>query len=120
MNDIVIPLLTHRNQIKMFHWRTSLYSRHKATDDYLGNFDKLIDKITECLIGSRSTLPKDNFSMDIISLDDNNVGNYLTAFKRWIHNDFTPKISKHETNIATLKDELLVELDNLIYLFTLQ
>ena len=40
-----------REQIKLYHWQTHLYSRHKATDDVLETLDKTIDEFVEVYMG---------------------------------------------------------------------
>ena len=38
---------TMREQIKLYHWQTHSYSRHKATDEVIENLDKNIDEFVE-------------------------------------------------------------------------
>jgi hypothetical protein len=40
-----------REQIKLYHWQTKMYSRHKATDEVLEKLDKLIDMFVEVWMG---------------------------------------------------------------------
>lgn len=40
-------LFLMRNQIKLYHWQTHLYSRHTATDNALTKLDENIDEFVE-------------------------------------------------------------------------
>ena len=41
--DNVNFFMTMREQIKLYHWQTKLYSRHKATDNVIKELDENID-----------------------------------------------------------------------------
>ena len=45
--DIVTHLLTIRNQVKLYHWQTGSFARHKATDDLTAALDLNIDAFVE-------------------------------------------------------------------------
>ena len=45
--DIVSSLLTIRNQVKLYHWQTGSFARHKATDDLTAALDLNIDAFVE-------------------------------------------------------------------------
>jgi rhodanese-related sulfurtransferase len=45
--DILQVMLVLRNQVKLYHWQTFEYARHKATDDLVSSLDDNIDKFTE-------------------------------------------------------------------------
>lgn len=49
--DLVASMLTIRNQIKLYHWQTHRFSRHKATDDLVSSLDENIDKFVEIYMG---------------------------------------------------------------------
>jgi len=43
---------TMRDQIKLYHWQTLSFSRHKATDAVIEKLDGLIDSFAEVYFGS--------------------------------------------------------------------
>jgi len=38
MHEIIKPMMEFRSQIKLYHWKTSSFSRHKGTDKFLEKF----------------------------------------------------------------------------------
>jgi hypothetical protein len=46
-----------REQIKLYHWQTMSYSRHKATDEVLEKLDALIDRYVEVYMGKYGRPP---------------------------------------------------------------
>jgi DNA-binding ferritin-like protein len=48
---IVTMFLQMLNTVKLYHWKTSSYSQHKATDDLYDNLNKNIDSFVEVMLG---------------------------------------------------------------------
>jgi len=42
---------TLRSQIKLYHWQTYQFARHKATDDLITALDELMDSYVEVYMG---------------------------------------------------------------------
>ena len=53
---IIQFFFTMRDQIKLYHWSTVSYARHKATDEVIERLDKNIDRFTEVFIGKYSRM----------------------------------------------------------------
>jgi hypothetical protein len=51
MDALIETLLTFRNIMKVFHWRTTSYPRHVASDAFVTQFDTLVDRFMEVYIG---------------------------------------------------------------------
>ena len=120
MQDILINLITHINQIRMYHWKTFIHSRHIATDKYMDKVNPIIDTIIETLQGKRGMRIKDSFKIEFFSMTDKNAEDYLFEHQRWLENDFEALVDENETDILNLRDELLSAVSQLIYLFTLK
>jgi hypothetical protein len=119
MNEIVQEFLKVRNQIKLYHWKTKSYSRHKATDQFVSDIDEKIDSFIEKLSGSRNLRIKDNFQLEFKTLNDSNVITYINKFKKWLKNTLPTLLHQDETDLFNLRDEIIGEVDQLLYLFEL-
>ena len=120
MQEILETLLQHVNQIRLFHWKTTSYARHKATDEYMEVINPIIDNIIESLQGGREKRIMDSFTTKYQDLTEDNVMNYLKVYKHWLENHVPVLLNKIETDIFNLRDELLAALKRLMYLFTLK
>lgn len=108
--------------IKLYHWQTRVYARHKATDDLLANLSDLIDQFIEVYIG-KYTRPdfEGSFGIEIDELDDDSakklISEYIVAIKTRV-----PKYLKKEsdTDLLNIRDEILALLNKTLYLFTLE
>ena len=120
MQEILEHLLQHVNQIRLFHWKTSSFARHKATDKYMNIINPIIDNIIESLQGGREKRIVDSFVAKYQDLTEDNVMNYLKVYKHWLENHMPILLDKNETDIMNLRDELLAAVKRLMYLFTLK
>ena len=119
MDEILKHLIMHTNQVRMYHWKTKLFPRHKATDKYLEIIDPIIDNIIESLQGGRDLRISDSFTAKYTSVTDSNATVYLKEHKRWLVSKFPKLLTKTESDIFNLRDELLAAINRLLYLFTL-
>lgn len=120
--DIIKMFFHMQMNIKLYHWQTMVYARHKATDSLLEDLSDLIDQFIEVYIG-RYKRPdfKGGFSIEVDELTDESakdlISNYITAMKTRV-----PKYLKKEsdTDLLNIRDEILSLLNKTLYLFTLQ
>jgi len=111
-----------REQIKIYHWQTSLYARHKATDDVLGALDESIDKYVEVYMGKYGR-PRMTGKTSVIHVKNMGEKEAVTFVKKCIRTliEVVPKgLGPEDTDLVNIRDEMLAELNQLLYLFTLQ
>lgn len=120
MNNILEHLVHHVNQVRLYHWKTKLFPRHKATDKYIQIIDPIIDNIIESLQGGREKRITDSFTIKYKSVTDSNASDMLKEHKVWLISEFPKHVRKDETDILNLRDELLAAINRLLYLFTLK
>ena len=70
-----------RNQIKLYHWQTRVYSRHIATDKTLENLDNAIDTYVEVYIGKygRPKVSGKNASITLQNLSESGAVRLVNA-----------------------------------------
>ena len=114
--------LTMRNQIKLYHWQTGLYSRHKGTDGVIESLDGNIDKFVEVYMGKYGR-PKMNSRTNTIQVKNFTEKNAVAFVKACIQELImeVPKgLKKTDTDLLNIRDEMLGDLNQLLYLFTLE
>lgn len=121
-NDVHF-FLTMRNQIKLYHWQTESYSRHKATDAAVEKLDGLIDSYVEIFIGKygRPKLTVKNNSIDLQNLSDKGVVSFVKECIKHVSQSLCSSLHPiRDTDLFNLRDEILGELNQLLYLFSLR
>ena len=119
MHEIVQPMMEFKEQVKLYHWKTHSYARHKTTDKYLSIFAKQIDKFVEVLLGSRNDKNIPTFSLKFKNINDKNAKEYVESFRDWVRDSLPTMLYEHETDLLNIKDEILADLNRLLYLFNL-
>jgi hypothetical protein len=118
---IVQFYLSLRNAVKIYHWITKSYPRHKATDAFVENMDKLIDRFVEVYIGrhGRKDLSK-IMTLELPILNESAVTKYLAEARAWLSDKLPSLLDKKDTDLINIRDEMLAEINQALYLFTLQ
>lgn len=119
-NDVQF-FLAMRNQIKLYHWQTSLYSRHKATDDVINALDESIDKYVEVYMGKygRPKMSSRNNTIVMENLTEKNAVVFVKSCIDVLNQGLVKSLKKTDTDLVNLRDEMLAELNQLLYLFSL-
>ena len=124
IGEIALIFFSIRDQLKIYHFQTLSYARHKSSD---GLVDKLTDKLDtflESMQGARNIrlkLPSDN----VINLEDqtdNSILEILQKFKTWLtHSNGLPKyLNPQDTDLFNMRDDILGHVNQTLYLFTFQ
>lgn len=111
-----------RDQIKLYHWLTESYSRHKATDDGIEKLDSLVDRYVEVYIGKygRPKIGSPNNVVKVSQMSELTAERFVKSCIEYVVNDLVPKGKKSaDMDLANIRDEILAELNQLLYLFTL-
>lgn len=115
-------LLTLRNQLKMYHWQTRVYARHVATDKALEDLDKLIDAYVEVYIGKygRPKLDAETRVLRLQTLTEAGATKLVGAAIRHMLGPMVRKLdAAKDSDLINLRDEMVANLNQLLYLFTL-
>jgi len=120
--EIVHLMMTLRNQVKLYHWQTMSYPRHKATDDLVTKLDENIDQFVEVYVGKygRPKLTGKTSTIRLRNHSDNEATNLLKEAVNWLTNDLGRKLKKTDTDLLNIRDTIIADLNQTLYLFTFQ
>jgi hypothetical protein len=118
--EIVHLMMTLRNQVKLYHWQTMSYPRHKATDDLVTKLDENIDQFVEVYVGKygRPKLTGQTSTIRLRNHSDNEATNLLKEAVNWMSNDLGRKLKKTDTDLLNIRDTIIADLNQTLYLFT--
>ena len=109
--------------IKLYHWKTYSYATHKATDELYSKLNDNIDHFMEVLFG-KTEIRTNLLNCRKISLIDLNSPEQLKReiekYKSYLvdlsKNSFILKMSN--TDLLNIRDEILGDLNQFLYLLT--
>jgi hypothetical protein len=109
--------------IKAYHWKTHSYATHKATDELYSKFNGDMDKFIEVLLGKTgSRIDLMNHKMiRLIDLPSQDLlRREIEAFKGYLVNLNNNKAlqSMSNTDLYNIRDEILGDLNQFLYLLT--
>jgi DNA-binding ferritin-like protein len=122
--NIVTMFLQMLNTVKLYHWKTSSYAQHKATDSLYSDLNDSIDTFVEIMLGKnggsrldltgRNTLPLMAYT-DVIDFKKE-VERYKD-FLIGMSND-TTLCADSNSDLMNTRDEILGQLNQFTYLLT--
>ena len=119
--EILHVMLILRNQVKLYHWQTMSFSRHKATDDLVTSLDTNIDKFTESYMGryGRPKMTASTGKIQIYDTNDKRAPQLMKEAVQWLTKSLPKLLSKDDTDLLNIRDEILGDIQQARYLFTL-
>ena len=120
-SDHIHYFLNLRNQIKLHHWQTRIYARHIATDSIVEKLDKNIDSFVEVYIGkyNRPKLTGKNAVINLHNMTESGISRLINSAIRYLQGPLTKSLQPSDTDLFNIRDEMIGDLHQLLYLFTL-
>ena len=110
-----------REQIKVYHWQTNQFARHKATDEVLEALDGSIDTYVEVYMGKygRPKITASTNTVKIQNMADKTAAKFIKACIAYLQGPLVKRLKPADTDLINVRDEMLAELNKLLYLYTL-
>ena len=120
---LVYYFMSFQNKLKIYHWHTFSYARHKASDALFDDISDQIDKFMESYIGIYSrakTISNSQLLPALDTLSDKSAVKLLSDFRMFLSKDLPAYVSPKDTDLLTIRDEMMLSVDKALYLFTLK
>lgn len=121
--EITVVFLEILLMVKLFHWKTTSYATHKATDELYTKLNANIDEFIEVLLGKTGTRTdlmgnKNIRLVDLSSADS--LKREVEAFKGYLVglNDSKAMKQMSNTDLYNIRDTILGDLNQFLYLLT--
>jgi DNA-binding ferritin-like protein len=112
-------LLGLQLQMKINHWQTKGFARHKAFGKFYDTLGDLIDTFVESAMGKygRFILSEETKTIQLNNLSDIDMKGLITTVRSaFVQMELDPT----DTDLLNIRDEMLSELNKLSYLLTLE
>ena len=123
-SNVVCKFLEMLNNIKLYHWKTYSYATHKATDELYTSLGVNIDKFVEVLLGKAQNRIKMR-TKNIPIKDMNSPQEFkreIDSYKSYLVNLSNNKAlgagGMTNSDLLNIRDEILADLNQFLYLFT--
>jgi hypothetical protein len=120
-DNLIRTFFKFQNELKLYHWQTVSYSRHKATDKLFEKILESIDEFVEVFMGQfnkRVCMTKE--PLVIRTFTEKNAITLLVEFQQWLVS-IEKVLPKHTsfTDLLNIRDTMLGHVDQTLYLFSL-
>lgn len=120
--NIVKNFMEMLNCIKIFHWQTRSFAKHKASDELYEELNENIDKFIETLLGKKSTriqhLEKRNILYNECISGNDSIKNIVLKFCEFLEDMDMYFDKKKDSDLLSIRDDILGSLNKFLYLLT--
>jgi hypothetical protein len=121
--EITVVFLEILLMIKLYHWKTSSYATHKATDELYSKLNSNIDTFIEVLLGKtdKRTNLMGNNNYRLLDLDSlESLKREVELFKGYLVNLNNNSAMKQmsNTDLYNIRDTILGDLNQFLYLLS--
>jgi len=109
----IVQFLAILHVIKLYHWNTKSFSQHKATDELHSKLSELIDSYMEKYMGSHGRVPV-NTSIPLRHHTSEEFIREINGFRSMLFQ------LKSTPDLDNIRDEMIGEVDQFLYLWTLR
>jgi DNA-binding ferritin-like protein len=121
--EITIKFLEMLMMVKLYHWKTTSYATHKATDELYSSLNEHIDKFIEVLLGKAGNriglISNKSFSLGDVDSQEK-LKQKIMSFKSYLvglNNNKTIGLMSN-SDLLNIRDEILGDLNQFLYLLT--
>ena len=121
-SHIVKIFLEMLHMVKLYHWRTKCYAEHKATDELYSKLNEHIDKFIEVLLGKdQSRVKMLESRIDLLDIDNTReLKERIFEYRDFLTDMNIYFDARRDSDLLNIRDELLGDLNQFLYLLTLQ
>lgn len=121
MKETLKKLIEFHNQIRILHWQTKSFARHKAYDEVYGELNALLDSFVEVYQGKYDVI---EFEADAqITLKDSkefDLNGFISGFLAVLITEIPEQLEENDTDLLNIRDEILGLVHKLKYLLSLK
>ena len=121
---IVQTLLKMLRTVKLHHWKTKSYSQHKATDELYERMNEKMDRFAEVYMGKDGKrIGAWNKDMELMfgsAFSDGAFEKNVHAFREFLINLDRCLDPKQDSDLLSIRDDLLGDVNQFLYLYTLR
>jgi DNA-binding ferritin-like protein len=123
--EIAVVFLEMLMMVKLFHWKTTSYATHKATDELYTKLNANIDSFIEILLGKSGSridlMSNSERKFKLIDLSNQEaLKREVESFKGYLVslNDNKAMLSMSNTDLFNIRDTILGDMNQFLYLLT--
>jgi len=123
LGELVHDFMRLLVELKIYHWSTTSFARHKASDQCFTDLQGLVDRFMEAVLGASGaraafTAAMKQHSVLNIPLNRSMHDAYMERQVRQLI-ETLQRVTFTRTELANIRDEILSALRTCLYLFTL-
>lgn len=106
--------------VQLYHWLTTSHARHVASDKLYKSLIDHIDRFMETFMGSHGRPSMSKTAFEVKHMTDSEFVQYLQSNIDYFQNKLPSLIGKNDTHLLNIRDEIVADINQTLYLCTLR
>ena len=117
--DIVKFFLKSQAQLKLLHWQTKSYSKHKVFEDIYEELEEMSDEFVEAFQGKYGRIFLENAPIELININDDKINTMAQENIQFLEIQLTSLLNEHDVDLLGIKDDMILQWNKLRYLLSM-
>lgn len=121
MDPMMVNLMVGiEQQLRILHWQTKSYAKHKAYGETYSDLGDLIDDFMEAFMGKYGRIQLARPTIQVINHEELDIPDFIDGATEFLVS-LTGRLNpERDTDLLNIRDEMLGKLNRLKYLLTLE
>ena len=116
----VLFFIKLKEQIRIIHWQTKIYSKHQALGLTYDELNELIDSYVEICIGKHGRFKIEGGAVEFKNIDELDMNSFLDESIKFLVSLTNTLDTQMDSDLLNIRDEIMAHLNKLKYLLTLK
>lgn len=119
INDLTLLFFVFQNNLKLFHFQTSRYGAHKASDKLYVKFEELCDKYIEVFQGKYGRIPAIDSAIKVNTFDYLEFEEFCEKYIVLLEG-VSQGSAVMDDELKTILDDMIGEINRFLYLLSFE
>jgi hypothetical protein len=119
MKSVIDFFIQLQSQLLILHWQTQSYARHMAYGSTYKDISELADDFVEAYQGRYDRLESGK-TIEFANINDDKLNTFIDECLDFLADEKKLGIKSTDTDLVSIRDDIVAKLNKLKYLMTLQ
>jgi hypothetical protein len=118
--NIILTFVELQQQLRILHWQTKSYAKHKAYGEIYDDLGDLIDNFVEICMGKHGRFELSDGTIELFDIKNMSLQDFIDSAVEFLITLSDEYSAETDTDLLNIRDEMLGQFNKLKYLLTLE
>ena len=117
---VILTFVELQQQLRILHWQTKSYAKHKAYGEIYDELGDLIDNFVEICMGKHGRFELSDGTIELFDIKNMSLQDFIDSAVEFLITLSDEYSAETDTDLLNIRDEMLGQFNKLKYLLTLE